>query len=49
MFPLEVALDLDIKDMQASIAELKGKRAADFIDTAALREVEREGFFAWTQ
>jgi ABC-type nitrate/sulfonate/bicarbonate transport system substrate-binding protein len=49
MFPLEAALDLDIKDMQASIAELKGKRAADFIDTTALREVEKEGFFAWAK
>ena len=49
MFPLEAALDLDIKDMQASIAELKGKRGADFIDTTALREVEKEGFFAWVK
>lgn len=49
MLPLEAALDLDIKDMQASIAELKGRRAADFIDSTALREVEKEGFFNWAK
>jgi len=49
MFPLEAALDLDIKDMQASIAELKGRRAADLIDSTALRGVEKEGFFNWAK
>jgi ABC-type nitrate/sulfonate/bicarbonate transport system substrate-binding protein len=49
MRPLETALDLDIKDMQATVPELRGRRAADFIDTTALREVEKEGFFAWAK
>jgi NitT/TauT family transport system substrate-binding protein len=49
MQPLEAALDLDIRDMQASVPELKGRRAAEFIDDTALREVEKEGFFAWAR
>ena len=49
MFPLEAALDLDIRDMQATVAELRGRRAAEFIDTTALREVEKEGFFNWAK
>ena len=49
MHPLESALDLDIKDMQATVPELRGRRAADFIDTTALKEVEKEGFFAWAK
>jgi hypothetical protein len=49
MHPLESALDLDMKDMHATVAELRGRRAADFIDTNALKEVEKEGFFAWAK
>jgi len=49
MHPLETALDLDIKDMQATVSELRGRRAADFIDPTALKEVEKEGFFAWAK
>ena len=49
MHPLETALDLDIKDMQATVPELRGRRAADFIDSTALKEVEKEGFFAWAK
>ncbi len=47
--PLENALDLDIKDLSATVPELKGKKAADFIDATLLREVEREGFFGWVR
>ena len=47
--PLEKALDLDIRDMLPAVPELKGKKAADFIDTTLLNEVEREGFFAWAK
>ena len=49
MQPLEAALDLDIRDMQSNIAELKGRRAAEFIDSTLLREVEKEGYFAWAK
>ena len=49
MHPLEKALDLDIKDLQATVPELRGRRAAEFIDDTALKEVEREGFFTWAK
>jgi ABC-type nitrate/sulfonate/bicarbonate transport system substrate-binding protein len=49
MRPLETALDLDIRDLQTTVAELRGRRAAEFIDATALREVEKEGFFAWAK
>ena len=47
--PLERALDLDIKDMLITVPELKGRKAADFIDVGPLKEVEKEGFFAWAK
>jgi len=47
--PLERALDLDIQDMAVSVPELKGRKAAEFIDTTPLREVEQEGFFGWVK
>lgn len=49
MQPLDAALDLDIRDMQSTTPELKGRRAAEFIDTMPLREVEKEGFFTWAR
>jgi NitT/TauT family transport system substrate-binding protein len=45
--PLERALDFDIKDLSATVPELKGRKASEFIDTTLLSEVEREGFFSW--
>jgi hypothetical protein len=36
-------------DLGASIAELKGKKASDFIDKSLLNELESEGFFAGLQ
>ena len=47
--PLEQAMELDINDLAASIPELAGKKPADFIDDLLLREVEKEGFFAWAK
>jgi hypothetical protein len=47
--PLEKALDLDIQDMLATVPEFKGRRAAEFIDSTLLREVEKEGFFGWAK
>lgn len=45
-YPIEDAIQADIEDLSASIAELKGKKAADFIDRSLLNELESEGFFA---
>ena len=47
--PLERSMDLDINDLSANVAELTGKKAADFIDDSALKEVEKEGFFSWAK
>lgn len=47
--PLETALDTDIKDLSATVPELRGRRASEFIDTTLLDEVKKEGFFAWTR
>ena len=47
--PLERALDLDIQDMLVAVPEMKGRRAAEFIDATLLKEVEREGFFGWAK
>ena len=45
-FPIEDAIQADIEDLSSSIAELKGKKASDFMDRSLLNELESEGFFA---
>ena len=45
-YPIEDAIQADIEDLSASIAELRGKKASDFIDRSLLNELESEGFFA---
>jgi NitT/TauT family transport system substrate-binding protein len=45
-YPLEDAIQADIEDLSATIPELKGKKASDFMDDSILRELESEGFFA---
>jgi hypothetical protein len=35
--------------LSANVAELTGKKAADFIDDSTLKEVEKEGFFSWAK
>jgi hypothetical protein len=47
--PLEKALDFDIKDLSATVPELAGRKAAEFIDATLLGEVEKEGFFSWAK
>lgn len=47
MMPLAGALELDIRDMQPTVPELRGRQAGEFIDATALREVEKEGYFKW--
>jgi ABC-type nitrate/sulfonate/bicarbonate transport system substrate-binding protein len=44
-YPIEEAIQADIEDLSASISELKGKKAADFMDRSLLNELESEGFF----
>lgn len=46
-YPLEEALEGDLEYLsQSLVPELKGKKAADFIDSSLMREIENEGFFA---
>jgi ABC-type nitrate/sulfonate/bicarbonate transport system substrate-binding protein len=45
-YPIEDAIQADIEDLSASITELRGKKAADFMDRSLLNELESEGFFA---
>ena len=45
-YPIEEGIQADIEDLSSSIAELRGKRASDFMDTSLLKELESEGFFA---
>jgi len=45
-YPIEDAIQADIEDLSTSITELRGKKAADFMDRSLLNELESEGFFA---
>jgi NitT/TauT family transport system substrate-binding protein len=44
-YPIEDAIQADIEDLSTSITELRGKKAADFMDRSLLNELESEGFF----
>ena len=48
-YPMEDALQGELENLAASVAELHGKKSADFIDKSLLSELEREGFFASLQ
>ena len=45
-YPIEEAIQADIEDLSGTINELRGKKAADFMDRSFLNELESEGFFA---
>lgn len=49
LHPPERVLDADMRDLSANVAELRGRRAADFIDAGPLRELEKEGHFTWVK
>lgn len=44
-FPKEEAIQNDIEDLSHTYAHLKGRKAAEFLDTSLLRSLEEEGFF----
>ena len=44
-FPNEEAIQNDIDDLSQTYAHLKGRKAAEFLDTSLLRSLEDEGFF----
>jgi hypothetical protein len=41
---MEDALQSELENLSSSVPELRGKRAADFIDKSLLSELERDGF-----
>ena len=45
-YPMEDALQGELENLAASVAELHGKKSVDFIDRNLLNELEHEGFFA---
>jgi ABC-type nitrate/sulfonate/bicarbonate transport system substrate-binding protein len=44
-YPKEEALQNDIEDLSRTYPDLKGKKAADFLDLSLLKSMEEEGFF----
>lgn len=49
LYPPERVLDADMRDLSVNVAELRGRRAAEFIDGGPLRDLEKEGYFAWVK
>jgi hypothetical protein len=43
---MEDTLQGEMENLTATVPELRGKRAADFIDKSLLSDLEREGFFS---
>ncbi len=44
-YPMEEAIQNELENLTPTVPELRGKRAADFVDKSILTEMEREGFF----
>ena len=44
-YPMEEVIQTDIENLTTTVAELRGKRAADFVDKTIFLELEQEGFF----
>jgi NitT/TauT family transport system substrate-binding protein len=44
-YPMEEVIQAEMENLTATVAEFRGKRAADFIDKSILTELEHEGFF----
>jgi NitT/TauT family transport system substrate-binding protein len=44
-YPMEEVIQTDIENLTTTVPELRGKRAADFVDKTIFLELEQEGFF----
>ncbi|MEA2660131.1 MAG: hypothetical protein QOF64_2872, partial [Candidatus Binatota bacterium] len=44
--PMVEVIQAEMKNLTATVPELRGKRAADFVAKSILTELDREGFFA---
>jgi hypothetical protein len=45
-YPMEEVIQTEIENLTPTVPELRGKRAADFVDKTIFLELEQEGFFA---
>ena len=45
-YPMEEVIQSEIENLTPTVPELRGKRAADFIDKTILSELESEGLFS---
>jgi NitT/TauT family transport system substrate-binding protein len=45
-YPMEEVIQTEIENLTPTVPELRGKRAADFVDKSILSELESEGFFS---
>jgi NitT/TauT family transport system substrate-binding protein len=45
-YPMEEVVQTEIENLTPTVPELRGKRAADFVDKSILDELENEGFFS---
>ena len=45
-YPMEEVIQTEIENLTPTVPELRGRRAAEFVDKTILSELEREGFFA---
>jgi hypothetical protein len=46
---MEESIQTELENLTPTVPELRGKRAADFVDKTILSELEREGFFTGLQ
>jgi NitT/TauT family transport system substrate-binding protein len=45
-YPMEEVIQTEIENLTPTVPELRGRRAAEFVDKNLLSELDREGFFA---
>jgi hypothetical protein len=45
-YPMEEVIQTEIENLTPTVPELRGKRAADFVDKSILSDLESDGFFA---
>jgi NitT/TauT family transport system substrate-binding protein len=45
-YPMEEVIQTEIENLSPTIPEMRGKRAADFVDKSILSDLEKEGFFS---
>jgi len=44
-YPMEEVIQAEMENLTTTVAEFRGKKAADFIDKSLLADLDREGFF----